>query len=263
VAEPAAIVTAAGTDRAEEVDDTEADRPPAPAALVRITVHVETPPEVRVDGLHVMLDGAGGAVSVTVKLTDVPPCVAVTRTVVSAGTCAAVAGNVAVVVPCGIVTEAGTVKLPLLLEIPTTVPPEGAGCDAVTVQLLAPGVAMDPGEQLRSDNVTDGPSDNVVDFAAPLAEAVTVADVELEIVPAVAVKLADAAPDATFTNAGTPSRVLVEASARDIPGSGADFVNVTVQVELPPELSADGEQTRSDGSGGACRTSVALRVLPP
>jgi len=66
----------------------------------------------------------------------------------------------------------------------------------------------------------------------------------LATVPAVAVKLAVVAPDATITDAGTVSAALFEESPTDEPPVAAACDKVTVQIEVPPDTVADGEQTR-------------------
>jgi hypothetical protein len=50
----------------------------------------------------------------------------------------AVAVNVLVVAPAATVTEAGTVRSPLLLDSETAAPPTGAAADMVTVQVDVP-----------------------------------------------------------------------------------------------------------------------------
>jgi hypothetical protein len=64
--------------------------------------------------------------------------------------------KVALVVPDGTVTDAGTDAEELALDNATVTPPEGAVVDRNTVQVaVAPG-AIDPGEQERLDKVTAG-----------------------------------------------------------------------------------------------------------
>ena len=61
-------------------------------------------------------------------------------------------------------------------------------------------------------------------------------------VPALAVKLAVVAPDATVTEGGTVSAVLLLSESVTVePPGGAACDSVVVQVELPPELIVAGE----------------------
>lgn len=53
-------------------------------------------------------------------------------------------------------------------------------------------------------------------------------------VPAVAVKVAEVAPDATVTEAGTVSAPTLLESATVIPPDPAALDRVTVQVDVPP-----------------------------
>jgi hypothetical protein len=67
---------------------------------------------------------------------------------------AALAANIAVVVPAGIITDVGTVSRALLLVRPTVDPPAGAACVRVTVHALVALALNDAGEQVN--NETDG-----------------------------------------------------------------------------------------------------------
>lgn len=82
------------------------------------------------------------------------------------------------------------------------------------------------------------------------------------IVPAVAVKFADVAPDATVTEAGTDSAVLLLESATVAPPEPAACDNVTVQMEVPPELRLDGEHDNRLSPVGAAREIEAVREAP-
>lgn len=53
---PAATVTEGGTVRAAELEASVTTSPPTGAALLRVTVHVVAPPEVRADGAHETLE---------------------------------------------------------------------------------------------------------------------------------------------------------------------------------------------------------------
>jgi hypothetical protein len=79
---------------------------------------------------------------------------------------------------------------------------------------------------------------------------------------AVAVKVPVAAPAATATDAGTVRAGLLEESVTAAPPDGAVLDSVTVQVEVPPETTADGAHcnpvtvTRVTGA-------VATVIVPP
>ncbi|MBK9170136.1 MAG: hypothetical protein IPM24_22105 [Bryobacterales bacterium] len=171
--------------------------------------------------------------------------------------------NVFEVPPAATVTDEGVLRLALLSDSAMTAPPAGAACDSVTVQVLDPGVAIEEGEQLKFDSEAAGASEMVAVRLVPLATAVTVAEVELVIVPAVAVKFAVVAPADTVADAGTASKPeLDEERLTNWPPAGAALLSVTVHVEAPPEVRDDGAQDRFEGVAGACRASVTLRVTP-
>lgn len=67
----------------------------------------------------------------------------------------------------------------------------------------------------------------------------------VEIVPAVAVKVADVAEAATKTEAGTVSIVLLLDKATVSPAAGAAALVVTVQVLVAPEASDVGVHVRA------------------
>jgi hypothetical protein len=79
----------------------------------------------------------------------------------------------------------------------------------------------------------------------------------------VALNVAVVAPAATFTDAGTVSRVLLLASVTLDPPAGATWVSVTVQVPtaLCPRL--EGAHATPDTNTGASRPTVAVCELLP
>jgi hypothetical protein len=84
----------------------------------------------------------------------------------------------------------------------------------------------------------------------------------LDTVPAVAVKFAVVVPAATVTEAGAGSAALFEESATEAPPVNAARDRVTVQVEVPPNVTELGEQDRPEtaGAGGVAVTEAV--VLP-
>ena len=109
--------------------------PAAPAAFDRVTVQVVFTPDPRVAGVHVSKLTTAGATSEMDVACEPPFRDAVTTAVWSAGMVPAVAVNVAVVAPEGIVTAAGTVSSALLLVRDAAVRLPLAGFDNVTVQV--------------------------------------------------------------------------------------------------------------------------------
>jgi hypothetical protein len=86
----------------------------------------------------------------------------------------AVAVNVAVEVPPGTVTEAGTLTKVLFDDSATTEPLEGAGAEIVTVQVEFAPEATVAGEHVRLDTVV-AVRVSCVEADVPFIEAVTVA----------------------------------------------------------------------------------------
>jgi hypothetical protein len=128
------------------------------AAADNVTVHTAEACETSAAGLQVSElavggagggGGGGGGANCRAKLWDVPLSAATRVTVVVAVTAADVAPNVALVVPCATVTEAGTLTPVVAPAVPsaTSSPPLGAGADTVTVQDAVPGVVSGFGEQ--------------------------------------------------------------------------------------------------------------------
>jgi hypothetical protein len=87
----------------------------------------------------------------------------------------AVAVNVAVEVPPGTVTEAGTLTKVLFDDSATTEPLEGAGAEIVTVQVEFAPEATVAGEHVRLDTAAAVTVSDAV-AVVPFSEAVSVAD---------------------------------------------------------------------------------------
>ena len=145
--------------------------------------------------------------------------------------------------PEATVTLAGTVTAALLLERVTT---ELAVADLFrfTVQVEVAPLAMLAGVQLK--DVTAGAvtvTDTVV-CAVPLKDAVRVAVCAVEEF-AVARKVADAAPEATVTLAGTVTAALLLLSVTTELDEAALF-RFTVQVEVEPLATLAGLQLKDE-----------------
>jgi hypothetical protein len=106
---------------------------------------------------------------------------------------------------------------------------------------------------------------NVTERELLLALAVTITAVSDETVPAVTLKLALLAPDATVTDAGTVSAALFLVSVTATPPAGAAPLSVTVQpsvwLEITCEPAHDSAVTVGGGATGALRVSVKEREL--
>jgi len=83
---------------------------------------------------------------------EIDPCVAVSLTVCADDTADAFAENATLVVPAGIVIDAGTVTALLLLAILITIPPLDASVDNVTVQLSIAGAMIVALEHVSPDS---------------------------------------------------------------------------------------------------------------
>jgi len=81
-------------------------------------------------------------------------------------------------------------------------------------------------------------------------------------VPAVAVKLAEVAPDATLTEGGTVNAVTLLESATVIPPEPADWDNVTEHAEVPTELRVVGLHETRLTVVGATSSMENVCVLP-
>ena len=84
----------------------------------------------------------------------------------------------------------------------------------------------------------------------------------LDTVPAVAVKFAVVAPAVTVTDAGTVRAALFDESPTEAPPVRAADVSVTVQVEVPPEVTELGEQDKPETAGVGGVTVTEAVALP-
>ena len=109
----------------------------------------------------------------------------------------------------------------MLSEIATARPPEGAAWESVTVQVADALELREVGEQAREVKVAGATRDKDADLEALLRVAVTVADWLDETVPAVAVKVAEDAPLAAVTEAGTEITAVLSEIATARPPEGA------------------------------------------
>ncbi len=173
------------------------------------------------------------------------------------------------VAPDATVTDAGTVNAAALLDNVTAMPPVTAACDSVTVHADVPLEFRLVGLQDSWLTVVDASSEIDAVLELPLYEAVTTAVCVAVNVPAVAVKFADVAPDATVTDAGTVNAVSLLDSVTAAPPVPAACVRVTVHVEVPPVPRLAGLQdtwltavaARSD-TYAVCELPFKVPVIP-
>ena len=144
-----------------------------------------------------------------VKLVEDPDRVAVMMAEPVVVTVAADTGKVAEVESTGTVTEAGTVNMPLLSDKETTAPPVGAALLRVTVQVAEALEVSEAGlqERLVGTTFVSRPMEKVAE--EPDRVAVMMAVLSAVMVEAVAEKVAEVAPAATVTEAGTVSAALL------------------------------------------------------
>jgi hypothetical protein len=257
---PDATVTDAGTVRVPRLLDRPTRAPPAPAGLVRVMVQVELAPVPKVAGLHESAETSMVEANEMEAVWELPLREAVTVAVWSLEIVPAVAAKFAELLPDATVTDAGTVRVLRLLNRPTTAPPVPAALVKVTVQVeLAPVPTL---AGLHDTPLTSGgfTSAMLAVFELEPRVAVTVAVWSLVTVPAVAMKFAEALPDATVTDAGTESAPTLLDNTTEDPPAGAATSSVTLHVELPPDPKEAGVQLNAFKTG--C-TGMEAVIVPP
>jgi hypothetical protein len=231
--------------------------PPDGAALDSVTVQFEVAPESTVDGLHVSDDTLGGLTRVSVALAD-PFNVAVICALESVLMVPAEALNDAAVWPAATLIDPGTLTDALLLASVTLEPPDGAALDSITVQLdVAPELTVD-GLQASDDTLGGGLTRVKVALADPFNVAVIWALESALISPTDALNDIVVCPAAALTEPGTLTDALPLASVTLEPPAGAALDNVTVQLDVAPELTVDGLHVSDDTLGGLTNVSVTL-----
>jgi hypothetical protein len=171
--------------------------------------------------------------------------------------------KVALWAPASTRGEGGTTSARLLLESDTTAPPASAGWVSVTVQLLEDPVTKVVGLQTNEDTVGVGAKASDAVKFEPFRLAVRTAMELVATVPAVALKLAEVAPDGTVTAAGTTRAGLLLDSATLAPAGGAALVRVTVQALVAPEVNVVGLQVTEASAAGADKLNeTAWEALP-
>jgi hypothetical protein len=260
---PPGTVTLAGTVATEGLPlDRDTTAPPPGAGPFSVTVPVEPLPPNTEDGARERDDCEGGS---TVRLADLvtPPYSAEIVAAVELGTATVVTEKVALALPPGTVTLAGTVATEgLPLDRDTTAPPPGAGPFSVTVPVepLPPNTVAG----LRETDAGEGGSTvRLADLVTPPYSAEIVAAVELGTAEVVTENVALVLPSGTVTLAGT---VATEGLPLDrdttAPPPGAGPFSVTVPVEPLPPNTEDGFKDR-ETSAGRMSKRIAFEVPPP
>jgi len=185
------------------------------------------------------------ALTVSVADAEVPLAVAVTAGVAVAVTAIVDTVNAAVVLPAGMVTEAGT-ETGLLVLRATPYPPVGAGPLMVTVPVdeLPPVTLVG----LNVSPVGAGAFTVSVPVAEVLlAEAVVVAVTLAATAVVPIVNVAVVLPAGTVTETGTETGPLVLLRLTARPPAGAAPLRVTVPVDGVPPVTLDGLNVTLDG----------------
>ena len=243
--DPAGTVTVFGTVTELLLLERLTLNPPVPAAALTLTVHVSVPAPVNrlLEQERPLNDGplgAAGGFNCKVKVSDELPAVAVKVTALAVLTAVIVDVKLALVVPTGTVTVAGTAKALLLLAKLTTTPPVGAEALRVTVHASVAAPVIDALAQLTKLIVGMlAPLEilgfNCIEYVFEVAPAVAVnVAVWAEATAAtVAVKFPLVAPPCTVIEVGTVAALSLLARLTANPPVGAAALRVTVQESLP------------------------------
>ena len=161
----AAIVTDAGTVSAVLLFDRAMRAPPAGAGCDRLTVQVLDAFGPRLVGLQVSEETSTAVSRLMVVFAELPLYVAVMVALELAPTVAVVTVNVAEVAAAATVTEEGTVSVALVFDKVMPIPPAGAACVTVTVQVLEEFAPIVAGVQ-DSEETDSGPTRVTTSVAA-------------------------------------------------------------------------------------------------
>jgi hypothetical protein len=250
VVAPAETVAVAGTTAATLSLVSETANPPTGAADVIVIVPEEGAPPTTVAGLRDMVDRTGGLM-VRVGVFVTAPAIAVMVAVVEAPTATVDTENVVVEDAAGTVTEGGTVAAALSDDRVTAKPPACAGAERVTVPVDGAPPVNEVGLRVTEESTSaTGLIVSVAGFVTAAAEAVMVAVVMVPTDVVETLNVADVAPWATVTLAGTVAATLSLVRFTTKPPEGAMLEMITVPVEEVPPLTEAGASARDERSGG-------------
>jgi hypothetical protein len=172
--------------------------------------------------------------------------------------------NVAVVDPAGTVTDVGTLATAVVPLVNVTTTDSVAIPDKVTVPVLFVPPLTLVGFKVSVETTRTGLTVIVAVLDTPLRVAVIVKDDAAVTVRVVIIKVADVAPAATVTLAGTVPMVVDEdARVTTAPPVGAALVRVTVPVAGTPPVTAVTTVVRVDKTAaGGVTVMVAVPVDP-
>jgi hypothetical protein len=165
--------------------------------------------------------------------------------------------KVAEVAAAAIVTLAGTVAADvLLLASLTTTPPVAAGPLMVAVPVEVAPPTTEVGFKVTDERV-GALTVSVAVLETDPSFAVIVAVTFAAIAMVLTVKVLEALPEATVTDAGTVADVVLLVRLTTVPADGAAPVRVTVPVDELPPMTVVGESVREDNASGLT-VSVAV-----
>lgn len=172
--------------------------------------------------------------------------------------------NVAVVEPAGTVTDVGTLATVVVPLVRVTTTASVATPDNVTVPMLFVPPFTLVGFKTSVETTRTGLTVMVAVLETPLRDPVIVRDDAAVTVRVVMVKVADVAPAATVTLAGTvPIVVDEDESVTTAPPVGAALVRVTVPVTATPPVTAATLVVSVDkAAAGGVTVMVAVPVEP-
>jgi hypothetical protein len=258
----AGTVTLVGTEAANPLLlDRNTTAPPAGAGPLSVTVPIEEPPPVTLDGLSVSERSVGGRTASEADWVT-PLFAAEIDTEIAVPTGAVVAVNVTLLAPAGTVTEDGTAATEESLDDKeTTIPPLGAGPLTTTVPTEElPPVRL--AGAIESDARVGGTTVRDAVSVVPLDVAVMVTEADAATGAVATVNVALVAPAGTVTAGGT---LATEGSLLDkettAPPLGAALLKLMMPVEEAPPVTVLG-LTESKLSVEASTPSSAFSLTP-
>ena len=162
--------------------------------------------------------------------------------------------------PAATLALAGTVTAALFEDRATLDPPEGAGCDNVTVQAALPPEFSEVGEHWSADTVTEGVTVTAAVTELPFSAAVNVTARFVDTAPADAVKEAVLEPAVTVTDEGTIRAASLDERVTLSPPASAARDSVTVQAAPERDGTLVGEHCNAARVIGEMVTAVDLEL---